>query len=68
MSQNNSQIMDELINNKYKYKDKDKEQAQNQFICKNCNEDLQLNDNVCYNCGLETGTTIRLHGCCKTKL
>lgn len=51
MSQNNSQIMDELINNKYK----DKEQAQNQLICKNCNEDLQLNDNVCYNCGLETG-------------
>jgi transcription initiation factor TFIIIB Brf1 subunit/transcription initiation factor TFIIB len=24
-------------------------------LCKNCNENLQLSDNVCYNCGLETG-------------
>lgn len=25
-------------------------------ICKNCSNDLQINDNVCYNCGLETGS------------
>lgn len=24
-------------------------------ICKNCNNQLQINDAVCYNCGLETG-------------
>lgn len=40
------EIMDELI------KEKEKKQ---QRLCKNCNEDLQSNDNVCYNCGLETG-------------
>jgi len=33
----------------------DELKIQNRFVCKNCNEDLQLNDNVCYNCGLETG-------------
>jgi len=26
-----------------------------ELTCKSCNEDLQLNENVCYNCGLETG-------------
>ena len=25
------------------------------FICNNCKNSLQINDNVCYNCGLETG-------------
>jgi transcription initiation factor TFIIIB Brf1 subunit/transcription initiation factor TFIIB len=35
---------------------KEKKQQINTLICKNCNEDLQSNDNVCYNCGLETGS------------
>lgn len=46
------EIMDELIKEKEK---KHLNKIQNQFVCKNCDEDLQSGDNVCYNCGLETG-------------
>jgi len=46
------EIMDELIKEKEKEKEK---QRICTLLCKNCNEDLQSNDNVCYNCGLETG-------------
>lgn len=42
------EIMDEII------KEKEKQRI-SILICKNCNEDLQLGDNVCYHCGLETG-------------
>lgn len=49
-----AEIMDELIKEKEKEKPRPR-QLIDTLICKNCNEDLQLGDNVCYNCGLETG-------------
>lgn len=54
MSQNNIQIGDKTIDILIKNKNK-QEIVKNQFVCNNCNEDLELSDNVCYNCGLETG-------------
>lgn len=47
-----AKIIDEFCN-----PPKVKKSKQNIYVntCKNCNENLQLNDNVCYNCGLETG-------------
>lgn len=52
------EIIDELIKEKEKEKEKSRQRIDikrlNTLLCKNCNEDLQLCDNVCYNCGLET--------------